>query len=140
MSKVLLGKRKRALDASVAWLSYANAMQAQTAPPDAALAWCPFPDRESARTIAAQLLDEKLIGCANILGEIEALYEWNGERGESSEVAVLLKTNAKLLGKMTRRLGELHPYETPAILGWKCDAAHPSTKVWLGSLAQGSSS
>lgn len=101
-----------------------------------ALAWCPFPDRESARVAASQLLDEKLIGCANILGEIEALFEWNGVRGSGQEVAVLMKTNTTLLPDMTQRLGELHPYETPAILGWQCDAAHPSTTAWLAALSE----
>ncbi|MEP0189338.1 MAG: divalent-cation tolerance protein CutA [Erythrobacter sp.] len=112
-------------------------MHSPTDLPEPALAWCPFPNRESARRIATQLLDEKLIGCANILGEIEALYEWNGERGKSKEVAVLMKTNANLLSDMTQRLGELHPYDAPAILGWHCDGAHPSTKAWLGTLSQG---
>lgn len=100
----------------------------------AALAWCPFPDRDSARSIVGALLDEQLIGCANILGEMEAIFEWNGERGIGTEVAVLVKTNADHVDQMVKRLGELHPYDTPAILAWRCDAAHPSTLAWLGEL------
>ncbi|MEM9500251.1 MAG: divalent-cation tolerance protein CutA [Pseudomonadota bacterium] len=100
----------------------------------AALAWCPFPDLESARDISGALLDERLIGCANILGEIEALFEWEGERSRGTEVAVLFKTNGDILDRLIERLGELHPYDTPAILAWRCDAAHPSTLAWLGDL------
>lgn len=99
-----------------------------------ALVWCPFPDKQSARKTSTRLLDEGLIACANILGEAEAIFEWNGERGEGVEVAVLFKTNADRLDAMIARLGELHPYDTPAILGWLCDAAHPSTLAWLGAL------
>ena len=97
----------------------------------AALAWCPFPDRESARRVASCLLDEKLIACANILGDIESLYEWEGERGSGTEIGVLFKTSPLRLHAMIARLGELHPYETPAIIGWDCEAAHPSTAAWL---------
>lgn len=103
----------------------------------AALTWCPFPDRATARAISAQLLEEKLIGCANIMGEIEAVFEWEGERGEGREVPVLFKTNADTLATMIARLGDLHPYDTPAILGWRCDAGHPSTLAWLGALGKG---
>ena len=40
----------------------------------AALVYVPFPDRESARSVATALLDERLIACANLLGEVESLY------------------------------------------------------------------
>lgn len=103
----------------------------------AALVWCPFPDREAARSISETLLKEHLIGCANILGDIESIFEWNGERGHGEEVAVLFKTNTDLLDRAVERLGELHPYDTPAVTGWRCDAAHPATTAWLGALGAG---
>lgn len=103
----------------------------------AALVWCPFPDRDSARVAATHLLDEQLIGCANILGEVEALFEWGGERGAGVETGVLFKTNSAVMDRMVLRLGELHPYDTPAITAWRCDAAHPATLEWLGAIGDG---
>ena len=98
----------------------------------AALTWCPFPDGETARAVAAQLLSEKLIACANILPEVESIFEWEGAPSTTKEVAVMFKTTADLLDKLIVRLGELHPYDTPAIAGWRCDSAHPATLKWLG--------
>jgi len=98
----------------------------------AALVWCPFPDREEAHKAAALLLSEKRIACANIVQGIESIYEWEGQVASSNEVAVLLKTTASQLDELTARLGECHPYDTPAIVGWRCDAAHPATLQWLG--------
>jgi periplasmic divalent cation tolerance protein len=46
----------------------------------------------------------------------------------------LLKTNAAVLDRAITRLTELHPYDEPAILGWRCDAAAPGTAAWLGAL------
>lgn len=97
----------------------------------AALAWCPFPDRESARKVAGTLLDERLIACANIIAEMESLFEWDGERGSGSEVGVLFKTTANQSARLINRLGELHPYDTPAIVCWRCEDAHPATLSWL---------
>lgn len=102
-----------------------------------ALIYAPFPDRDAARSVASQLLDEKLIACANLLGEVESLYEWDGEHGEGREIGVLFKTDASLLNEAVARLEALHPYETPAVLGWTCDAAGTETTAWLGALAAG---
>lgn len=101
-----------------------------------ALIWCPFPDEESAASLAAALLDAKLIACANILGPVRSLYEWQGERGDAREIGVLFKTDARLLEAAVARLADLHPYETPAVLGWRCDAAAPATSGWLASLGR----
>ena len=95
-----------------------------------ALIYCPFPDTETARRIADTLLDEKLIACINIGAAIEALYCWDGERGEGRECPALLKTDAALLDAAMARLEDLHPYDTPAILGWPC-AAPAGTRAWL---------
>ncbi|MFN3863804.1 MAG: divalent-cation tolerance protein CutA [Erythrobacter sp.] len=102
----------------------------------AALIWCPFPDRETARTIAGAVLEEGLVACANIIGEIESLFIWQGVRDSAAETVVLFKTTAARLDAAVERLGMLHPYDTPAILGWRADAAWPATLCWLGSVSQ----
>lgn len=99
-----------------------------------ALAWCPFPDEDSAAAVATLLLDEKLIACANILPAMRSIYEWGGTRGDSREVGVLFKTDAALLDAAVARIAGLHPYQAPAVLGWRCDAAAPATAEWLGAL------
>ena len=83
-----------------------------------ALIWCPFPDPAIAATVCSTLLDEGLIACANTLPGMHSLFTWNGERGESTETGALLKTDAALLEKAIARLGELHPYDEPAVLGY----------------------
>ena len=99
-----------------------------------ALIWCPFPDRDSARSVANELLDRKLIGCANLFGGIESIFEWAGERSESQEIGVLFKTNSNLLREAILCLDEIHPYDTPAILGWHCNAAGNATEEWLSAI------
>lgn len=102
----------------------------------AALVWCPFPDTETARAAADALLDDGLIACANLLGTIESRFVWDGARAVGSEVGVLFKTTTDKLDDVIEGLGALHPYDTPAIIGWHADAAHPATEAWLiGSLS-----
>lgn len=97
----------------------------------AALIYTSLSDVQTARTIAGLLLDEKLIACANILGSVESVFIWKGNRESSQETAVLFKTTQDRLDTAIARLGALHPYETPAIVGMLCEAAHPDTLFWL---------
>jgi periplasmic divalent cation tolerance protein len=102
-----------------------------------ALIWCPFADEDSAARVAGQLLDERLVVCANILPAVRSLYLWQGERGEAAEVAVLFKTDASALERATARLAEIHPYDTPAVLGWRADSAAKPTAEWLSAAVRG---
>lgn len=100
-----------------------------------ALIWSTFATETDAERAASALLDEGLIACANLLPGVRSLYVWNDERGEGREVGVLFKTDARVLDHAIARLAELHPYETPAIVGWRADAAAPATAQWLGGVA-----
>ncbi|MCK9543112.1 MAG: divalent-cation tolerance protein CutA [Novosphingobium sp.] len=101
----------------------------------AALIWCPFPDEDSAARTAHTLLDERLIACANMLPTMRSIFQWRGERGEAQETGAILKTDAALLDRAMARLADLHPYEQPAIVGWRCDRASAATRAWLEALA-----
>jgi periplasmic divalent cation tolerance protein len=100
----------------------------------AAMVWTPFPDQSSAETVCRTLLDERLIGCANILPGVRSLFVWESECTEAEEVGVVCKTDASLLDAAIARLAALHPYETPAVIGWRCDAGTPATLAWLAEL------
>ena len=102
----------------------------------AAMIWCPFPDEEAAAQIAATLVEEKLVACANILGSVRSIFAWEGKTADSRECGVLFKTNAATLDAAIERLAELHPYDSPAIMGWPCQAAAP-TSEWIEKLVVG---
>ena len=101
-----------------------------------ALIWCPFADEDSALPVIDRLLDEGLVACANVLPPMRALYVWRGERGEARECGVLFKTNAALLDRAIARLALLHPYDTPAAIGWRADSAAPGALAWLAELGR----
>lgn len=105
-------------------------------PEGPALIWCPFASEQDAARAAEMLLDEKLIACANILPQMRSLYIWNGERGEGEEAGVLFKTDAALLDAAIARLAEIHPYDEPAAIGWRAEAAPPGARNWLAGLVE----
>lgn len=97
----------------------------------AALIWCPFPDAEAARLAASKLLEEGLIACANILPAIESVFVYENHVSSDNEAAALFKTTQSKLDEAVAALGDIHPYDTPAIVGWGCDSVHQSTLLWL---------
>ena len=101
-----------------------------------ALIYCPFPDEDSAKETGRVLIEEGLIGCINVGPSIYSLFVWNSEIGEGEEVPALIKTDKSLLERAISRLEDLHPYDTPAILGWPCIAGSATTD-WLGQLGSG---
>lgn len=96
-----------------------------------ALVWCPFPDRAAAERAAQTLLDERVVACANLVEGVTALFLWQGERGAGEECGALFKTDAARLDQAVERIAQLHPYDTPAVLGWRCHAAPAATRGWL---------
>lgn len=98
--------------------------------------WCPFATREEAEGVARVLVQEGLVACANILPGIVSIFRWNGAIDTAEEVAVLFKTDARLLSQAIAKLAVLHPYETPAIIGWKADCAPEGTQEWLSELVK----
>ncbi|MDE2404303.1 MAG: divalent-cation tolerance protein CutA [Sphingomonadales bacterium] len=100
----------------------------------AALVWCPFADEDSAAAVAAALLDEGLVTCANIVPGVRSLFIWRGQREDAREAGALFKTSGALLPRAIARIEALHPYDQPAVLGWHCDAANPATLDWVGGL------
>jgi periplasmic divalent cation tolerance protein len=104
----------------------------------AALVWSPFASLAEAEAVAHQLVEERLVACANILPHLQSVFRYEGEVQSAAEVGVLFKTDTRLLDRVTARLAELHPYATPAIAGWAASSTPPVTRGWLaGVLEQG---
>lgn len=73
-------------------------------------------DRDEAKKIGSTIVEEKLAACANIIEGMESIYHWKGEIETSSESILILKTSYNNVGKMTRRIKELHSYEVPCVI------------------------
>ncbi len=99
----------------------------------AALIWCPIGSEGEARELAAAMVGEGLVACANIVPQLTSVFRWQDKIETATEAGVLFKTRTDLLQRATERLAQLHPYDTPAIVGWKADAVPPVTLEWLAT-------
>lgn len=95
--------------------------------------YVPCPDLGTAEKIATTLLQEKIVACANILPAMISMYWWEGKIDKSSEIILLLKTIASenLTSHLEKRIGELHPYKVPCIMGISPSSINDSYQQWL---------
>lgn len=73
-------------------------------------------DHDTARRIAASLVEEGLAACVNILPGVWSVYMWEGAATQDEELLLLIKTDASRYAGLERRLLDLHPYELPEII------------------------
>ncbi len=96
-----------------------------------------FAAMEQARALGENLVLEKLAACVNIFPGMVSLYEWEEQMQSENEVAMIIKTRRGKCEDAFRRIGELHPYDTPAILVLPVEHTEEAYKAWLISATGG---
>ena len=90
-----------------------------------------FPDVETARRIAQQLVTENLAACANVLPEVESIYRWQGKIENAQETLVFFKTTVACYDAFQEKLTSLHPYDVPEIISLRIAHGLPEYLKWV---------
>jgi periplasmic divalent cation tolerance protein len=95
------------------------------------IAFCTFPDPNTARKVVKEIVDLRLAACGNILSPIHSIYLWKGKLESSEETLVIFKLEAGRYADFEARLRALHPYEVPEIISVKVDSGLPEYLRWV---------
>ena len=87
--------------------------------------------QKEARDIARTIINEGLVACVNILGNISSIYRWDGEIKEDIETALLIKTRRELTMKLTDRIKELHSYDCPCVTVMNIENGNLDYIAWI---------
>ncbi|TET24839.1 MAG: divalent-cation tolerance protein CutA [Candidatus Bathyarchaeum sp.] len=87
--------------------------------------------KEETVRIVRTLLEERLIACANIMDPVSSFFWWQGKIEEEKEVLVIMKSHETLFKKLSKRVMELHSYDTPEILALPIVNGSPSYLDWM---------
>ena len=88
---------------------------------------------EEAERIARKVVEKRLAGCVNIIPKIRSIYRWQGKVQEDREAMLLIKTDAKHLKKLKKRIKKIHSYDVPEILVFTIDEGDDDYLKWLKS-------
>ncbi|RMG40924.1 MAG: divalent-cation tolerance protein CutA [Planctomycetota bacterium] len=87
--------------------------------------------REEALRIARSLVEEKLVACVNVFGDVVSVYRWRGACHEDPEVVLIAKTTAERRDAAMLRIVALHSYDCPCVTSWPILAAHEDYEQWV---------
>ena len=71
--------------------------------------------KENANTISTELLQKKLIACAQRT-TTQSSYRWKGKIIESDEILLQMKTKKSLFDYIKKEIESLHTYDVPEII------------------------
>lgn len=89
------------------------------------------PDADVARSLARELVERRLIACANMIPGLTSIYRYEGKVHEDPEVLLLLKTRLELLEALEAAVIELHAYDVPEFVALEADRVESRYAEWL---------
>jgi periplasmic divalent cation tolerance protein len=95
------------------------------------IAFCTFPDAETARRIVKEIVDLRLAACGNIIPQVESIYRWQGKVESNGETLVIFKLTADRYPEFEKKLQSLHPYEVAEIISFKIDNGSQDYLRWV---------
>lgn len=90
-----------------------------------------LPDAGSAQTLAANLIEQRLAACVNILAPCRSVYRWQGKIETAEEVPLLIKTSADRYAALEKAIRAQHPYELPEIVAVPVSGGLPAYFDWV---------
>ncbi|MDQ3557121.1 MAG: divalent-cation tolerance protein CutA [Gemmatimonadota bacterium] len=96
-----------------------------------------LPDAAAALRVARSLVEQRLIACGSVLPGVVSVYRWEGEVQEAGEAMLLMKTSPERLDSLFLRLGELHPYAVPEVVGIPAGRVSETYQRWVRDETRG---
>ena len=88
---------------------------------------------EEAHTLARDLLEKRLIACANLV-PVQSLFLWEGDLSEEDEVLMIIKTtHSTFREKLIEAIKEKHSYDVPEIIGMPIVLGSADYLKWISS-------
>lgn len=90
-----------------------------------------LPDQAAAQLIAADVIENHLAACAQVIGPLSSTYQWQGRIESAQEWYCHLKTTLRKVPALEQRIRELHPYDVPEIIAIPISAGDERYLAWV---------
>jgi periplasmic divalent cation tolerance protein len=90
-----------------------------------------------ARTLAGQLVEERLAACVNIIPQIYSVYRWQGRVEQDEEQLLFIKTASDRLDALQEKLLRVHPYDTPEFVVLPIEELRGPYAQWFAAVLRG---
>ncbi len=90
-----------------------------------------FPADGNVTAFARALVHEGAAACVTVLPEGESVYRWEGAIEQARERQLIVKTTCDMVDLLRRRVGDLHPYDTPEFLVLRVAGGEERYLAWI---------
>jgi periplasmic divalent cation tolerance protein len=87
--------------------------------------------RKEAWRIAAGLVREHLIACANVIPSVKSIFRWQGRQETSRETMVIIKAREDRFARIEKAIKRLHSYDVPEIIALPVVAGSKEYIGWV---------
>ncbi len=101
------------------------------------LLYVTVPDMAQAERIAAALVEDRLVACANLLPGASSIYRWQGRIERANEIILVAKTREGLVDAAITRIKAMHSYSVPGAVALPIEAGDPDYLRWLAGETEG---
>ena len=88
--------------------------------------------------IVNDLLDRRLIACAQTIGPVTSRYWWQGSINQAQEWLYVCKTTGERGDEVVDAIRARHPYDVPEIVAFAIAGALDAYTDWIAAEASGS--
>ena len=88
-------------------------------------------DGAEAKRIGRELVEARLIACANVIGAMTPIFRWEGEVREGSEAILIAKTSQAMSEKVVEAVRASHSYDCPAVVALPIAHGNPAFLEWI---------
>jgi periplasmic divalent cation tolerance protein len=85
----------------------------------------------AAKTLAHQIIANKLAACCNIIPNISSIYMWNNELCDDNEYLIVIKTTKNRYLQLEAFIQEQHPYEVPELIVFSAQECSNKYLSWV---------
>lgn len=92
---------------------------------------CSCPDKDTANSIAENIVAQRLAACVNVLPMVESIYHWQGAIESAQESLLMIKTRKDKFLSLQATICSMHPYEVPEIIALDIEQGFPDYLHWI---------
>ncbi len=94
--------------------------------------------KQEARDIGGRLVKNRLAACVNIFDGMNAIYMWEGQLQDDSQVVMIAKTTEERVESVMEKIRSLHSDECPCILSLAVSDGNPPFLAWIAEQVRAS--
>lgn len=100
-------------------------------PDEYIMVYITFANKNEASVIVEQLLNKKLIACANLIEHVESHFWWQGNIDNTIEVLAVIKTTQAKFAVIQETVTHLHSYDVPEIIAIPITEGSEAYLQWI---------